>query len=967
MAVHWGSVTSNTSQYGAYINVYEVANTMNIANNTTNVRVDFHITRSNWGWQTGNSYSGNVVIDGTTYSFSYSPNWAYASSGDVIIATFTKTVPHNDDGSKWCNASATWWTSGTYSCGTASASGGVTLSTIPRASGIACNSPNIGDAMTITIDKKATAFTNTVTYNIGGLTGTIATKTSAVTINYPTEDLADEIYALIPSATQISGTVYCTTYNGNTQIGSATSANFKLYANETDVKPDISGTIVDTNPTTIALTGNSSTIVKYASAPKVTITATPKQSATIKSYNINANDGQVVNVQEYTFSNGIASSEISISTTDSRNYSASGTLKPTVIDYIPVIINTYTAERTEELSSEILLTAGGVWFNGNFSDNVANTLTCQFWYREAGINAEWVDGGTIVPTIEGNTFYFNELSLGDIYDYQKQWQFKLRVTDLTGYTERDDLTVSKGQEVVAIGDGKVWVNGELFINDIPVSGGGNAEVKVNVGRMIWLTKTSSQVVPASTQTQVTYDKSLYNDTEGMLSHESGGVRVGNDVSKLLVEGQYRDTGERPKYIYILKNGEITYAGTGYASTVNISAVISVAEGDLITVACYNTTSFTASGTGNGAWDFMRATILADDETTTVTSVNTSDVEFAMDALPVGAMSPYGNVVPPDNWLLCDGSAVSRTEYSELFAIIGTSYGVGDGVTTFNLPNKKGRNSVGLDTSDADFNEIGKTGGEKTHTLTYNEMPQHQHGVVNSNSGGYSHADYTNFGTTASSNVGYSSNIKTTKEGGNQAHNNIQPYEVDAWIIKAKRSVGIVGTNILDILTSTSITDALSANQGKVLNDKIEAISSVMTAYLGSSYSYTTTGSNTVTTMPLSGKISVGNKFTLSNNEIIVGDNVSVVKVNANISTAWNGTAQGDLLLYLYKNDNLVGRVSGNKYDANMSQGLSLSSMLLNVASGDKLKLGLYTNNAGTVNVLGGPAPLVTYVTVESVS
>ena len=97
-----------------------------------------------------------------------------------------------------------------------------------------------------------------------------------------------------------------------------------------------------------------------------------------------------------------------------------------------------------------------------------------------------------------------------------------------------------------------------------------------------------------------------------------------------------------------------------------------------------------------------------------------------DTLPVGSIMPYPKATAPENWLICDGSAISRTDYSELFNAIGTTFGEGDGSTTFNLPNIKGRTIVGLDTDDTDFNTIGKTLGEKTHTLTVAEMPEHNH-------------------------------------------------------------------------------------------------------------------------------------------------------------------------------------------------------------------------------------------------
>jgi len=91
-------------------------------------------------------------------------------------------------------------------------------------------------------------------------------------------------------------------------------------------------------------------------------------------------------------------------------------------------------------------------------------------------------------------------------------------------------------------------------------------------------------------------------------------------------------------------------------------------------------------------------------------------------MPVGSVITYTGSDAPNNFLICDGQAVSRETYADLFAVISTKYGVGDGSTTFNIPNLKGKVPVGLDSGDADFNDRGKSGGAKTHyhTLkTYN--------------------------------------------------------------------------------------------------------------------------------------------------------------------------------------------------------------------------------------------------------
>jgi microcystin-dependent protein len=104
---------------------------------------------------------------------------------------------------------------------------------------------------------------------------------------------------------------------------------------------------------------------------------------------------------------------------------------------------------------------------------------------------------------------------------------------------------------------------------------------------------------------------------------------------------------------------------------------------------------------------------------------------------------FAGSAAPTGYFLCDGSAVSRTTYSALFAITSTTYGVGDGSTTFNLPNLKGRVPVGLDGSQTEFDALGETGGAKTHTLTSTEMPVHGHGFSGTTAnGGVAHTHST---------------------------------------------------------------------------------------------------------------------------------------------------------------------------------------------------------------------------------
>ena len=93
------------------------------------------------------------------------------------------------------------------------------------------------------------------------------------------------------------------------------------------------------------------------------------------------------------------------------------------------------------------------------------------------------------------------------------------------------------------------------------------------------------------------------------------------------------------------------------------------------------------------------------------------------------------------WLLADGSAVSRSVYARLFEAIGVSYGAGDGTTTFNLPNAKGRMFVGKDATDAAFDILGETGGSKTSTAPHSHQYGHTHGTDSSNNQ-HAHNVYT---------------------------------------------------------------------------------------------------------------------------------------------------------------------------------------------------------------------------------
>ena len=113
--------------------------------------------------------------------------------------------------------------------------------------------------------------------------------------------------------------------------------------------------------------------------------------------------------------------------------------------------------------------------------------------------------------------------------------------------------------------------------------------------------------------------------------------------------------------------------------------------------------------------------------------------------PVGEVKQYAGETAPNGYLLCQGQAVSRTTYANLFNVIGTKYGNGDGSTTFNLPDLRGRVPVGLNATDNDFKTLGTTGGSKTVALTLSQIPAHNHSASTSvnSAGAHNHSASSN--------------------------------------------------------------------------------------------------------------------------------------------------------------------------------------------------------------------------------
>ena len=256
--------------------------------------------------------------------------------------------------------------------------------------------------------------------------------------------------------------------------------------------------------------------------------------------------------------------------------------------------------------------------------------------------------------------------------------------------------------------------------------------------------------------------------------------------------------------------------------------------------------------------------------------NGKRIDGCTDTLPVGTVQPFLGLTPPLGYLVCQGQLISKVEYPELYRICGSTFGT-ETDTHFYLPDLRGKTIAGYDSSDTTMNTIGKLLGSKTHKHSVNDH-HHLLPYLDIASGGLAIMD------TASYNKNFSYPI-TQPEDGNWSFimdgklsavgtaggqhgtstctglqtansNNFQPTITLNWIVKAAMLIPEYFI-VENTLTSTSTSNALSAAQGKILDNKITELKNAQNI-IGSSYKYTLTASGE---QPAWGWYPIGNEYT----------------------------------------------------------------------------------------------------------
>ncbi|HEL2007153.1 TPA: hypothetical protein TZS81_001166 [Streptococcus suis] len=483
---------SNTSN-SLHLNVYIDQADQNIPSNSSTVNWRVTVSR------TGNYYTYNqsgdstlvVTIDGVQVHSS-NPRWA-TSGEEVQLASGSRTISHNADGSKSVSISANFDPNNGIH-GRIITSGNLGLTTIPRSSSVGVSSGVIGSALTININRQSSSFKHTVRYVWGNKSETIATNVDTSTTWTIPIDFANDI----PDSTSGTGTIYVDTYSGSTKTGTQSTA---FTASVPDsIKPSLTGfTLVDGNTAARTLIPGEQQFVQIVSNIAVHFgQATGAYGSTITSYH-----AEIVGKNQSTSQNGGSLGimnyhgqvTIRARVTDSRGRT-SNTIERTVtvLEYFAPALN-FSVERSGATSSTFSILRNARIAPLTVGGSQRNIMTLTFRVAPADSNNYTTDNGPASGTFTTLASLTNSLAnLSGTYSSDKSWdvigiledkftrsEFKIKVS-----TEAVVFSYEKGNRF-AVGKivdtnlpkGSIESTGGYYLNGKPIQ---QHQLTSNAGR-----------------------------------------------------------------------------------------------------------------------------------------------------------------------------------------------------------------------------------------------------------------------------------------------------------------------------------------------------------------------------------------------------------------------------------------------------------------------------------------------------
>lgn len=429
-----------------------------------------------------------VVIDGTQVH--YSTSRIQLRSG-TVVASGSRTIPHNSDGSKSITIrieGAIYTTS--VNC---TAEQSFTLNPIPRGATIT-SAPNFTDEDTSILVKYS---------NPAGATMDLCIKSgdqSKILVAYRTVTGSSYAFALTQSERQTLQAyaakntatvafVLRSQLSGN-QFFSASTKTLTI----ANPAPTLNPTVIDGNSTTVALTGDSSKLVKYYSDAQVAFGATAVKSATIQSRKVTCGsksltaDGTMQDVESGTFA---------FSVTDSRGNTTTKTVTQTLINYVKLTCD--MGSGVPDATGKFVFRVSGNFFNASFGA-VVNTLTVQYRYRvDGGVYSEYK---AMTVSKSGNTYTATVTLTG--LDYTKPHQFQAQAVDKLSTVATEEKTVRS----IPVFD---WSETDFNFN-VPVSiRGGDATAE----RILYSGRTNGSITLGEDAAVFKYLEILFEDNNGV--------------------------------------------------------------------------------------------------------------------------------------------------------------------------------------------------------------------------------------------------------------------------------------------------------------------------------------------------------------------------------------------------------------------------------------------------------------------
>ena len=389
-----------------------------ISNNRSTISLDLWI-------YDGTGYSQNESANEAYYIIQGEKRWNpynYNSTGWYKLGSKSITVNHNADGTKSVTLTAEWdcGFDSSYTPRHLSLSGTVPLTTIPRASIVsAAKTGTLGNALTISLDRKSESFTDKLYYKIGSNPVGLITSDAGTSYSWtPPINLATNA----PNSATLSVTIISNTYNGDDYVGRS-ECQLTLSVPES-VVPTLSVSISD--PTGVSDTYGG--YVQLRSKVKVDITASGAQGSTIKSYSIKVGNIYASNsssgTTDYLPNSGTLG--ITCTVTDSRGRTASQTQTITVLAYIRPTITAISAARcNQDGSANRAGTYGKVTFSASITplSNI-NTAAYAVQYREVG-----ADSWSTADSPAAGNFAPSDVSVVFPADKNKRFEVRVVATD----------------------------------------------------------------------------------------------------------------------------------------------------------------------------------------------------------------------------------------------------------------------------------------------------------------------------------------------------------------------------------------------------------------------------------------------------------------------------------------------------------------------------------------------------------